>query len=177
MSNIDPLANLIDYVNTVKPYHTKIYEVLLQYKYNEPVNVSLKESYQILTTITTPEANKWLICDGVGWDASPYNMGLWDYPYQCDSVNPSKVFATISENLQLYVDMFPPTDLAFGYVQDHVGDIGWDKTRWDWTQWDPISTESWVQISKEPSAMETSPNATEEPVGATITESLTIQVI
>jgi hypothetical protein len=174
MSNRDPLVNLIDYVNTVKPYHTKIYEVLLQYVYDEPVAVSIKESYQIYTTLTTPEANKWIICDGVGWDTTPYGVGLWDYPYQCSSVNPSKVYATVTEKLQTFIDMFPIEERIFGYVQDRVGNLGWDTTRWDWTGWDSNNIEPLIEVTV---TKDVSPNASEEPVGATITESLTIQII
>lgn len=45
MSDItDPIDGLIQYVNEIKPYHSKIIEVLTEYVYEEDINVTLSES-------------------------------------------------------------------------------------------------------------------------------------
>src|SRR5271154_6372314 len=38
---IDPIQGLIDYVNDIKPYHTKIFETLVEYVYTDYVNVNI----------------------------------------------------------------------------------------------------------------------------------------
>lgn len=44
MNNIDdPIDGLIRYVNEIKPYHSKIIEVLTEYVYDEAINISLSE--------------------------------------------------------------------------------------------------------------------------------------
>lgn len=57
---LDPVQGFIDYVNDVKPYHTKIIDVLIEYVYTERVNVSFEEAtewdivfeYPAIPTIT-----------------------------------------------------------------------------------------------------------------------------
>lgn len=167
MSN-DPLASLLDYVGTVKPYHTKIYEVLLEYVYTEPVRTTVTESYHIYTTLMSAESNNWIICPGVGWDTAPFGVGLYDYPLTCNELSPSRIQTTVLEHIKIDVTMYP-NELAFTYVQDHTGPVGYDTTRWDHTGWDSMKVENWLQVEDA--------RGTEEPVGTTITESLTIQII
>lgn len=169
MSKLDPLASLIDYVNTVKPYHSKIYEILLQYVHKENVGVSVAESYQIHTTVVNPESDVNVVCPGVGWDTQPWDIGMYDFPLICnDTSSPSGIRTSVTESMQIDV-LNNLGDLAFTYVEDHTQPIGWDMVGWDHTTWDGPTVDNWVVIEEG--------SATTDPVGATITESLTIQVI
>lgn len=184
MINLDPLASLIDYVVTVKPYHTKIYEVLLTYIYKEPIVTTVTEQYHISTKVVNPESDSRIVCPGVGWDTGPFDWnsstspecdadlncgtGRWDYPLVCNDNSPNGIRAWVFDQLKIEITAYVE-DLAFTYVQDHTQPIGWDMTRWDHTQWDAASVENWLEVSESTS--------THEPVGATISESLVIQVI
>ena len=44
LSTIDPAEGLIQYVQTVKPYHTKVLEVLVEYVYTENLAVTIDDS-------------------------------------------------------------------------------------------------------------------------------------
>jgi len=100
MSNIDAIDRLIDFTNTVKPYHTKIVEILTNYTYEEPVSSSITD---ILLIIPEPCA-----CDpnalyaNVGWDTQPW--GLYDWV----------VLDTVDER----------GNFMYGVVDD-VGNIEW----------------------------------------------------
>lgn len=43
LKSIDPIQGLVDYVTDIKPYHTKIFEVLFEYVYTDNVDVSMTE--------------------------------------------------------------------------------------------------------------------------------------
>jgi len=40
---LDPVAGLIAYVEDIKPYHTKIIEILIEYVYNDDVHITIRE--------------------------------------------------------------------------------------------------------------------------------------
>lgn len=44
ITSIDPIQALIDYVNDIKPYHSKIVETNVEYVYTEPANTTMLES-------------------------------------------------------------------------------------------------------------------------------------
>jgi len=44
---VDPLKSLIDYINVVKPYHSKIYEVSVNYTYEEAIEARIFETFEI----------------------------------------------------------------------------------------------------------------------------------
>jgi hypothetical protein len=41
---LDPIQGLIDYVEDIKPYHTKIIEVMIEYVYDDKTNGTVRES-------------------------------------------------------------------------------------------------------------------------------------
>lgn len=41
LKNIDPIQGLVSYVQDIKPYHSKIFEVLVEYVYQDLVNVTI----------------------------------------------------------------------------------------------------------------------------------------
>lgn len=51
---IDPTEGLVDYVQSVKPYHTKIMEVLVEYIYKEEVNAKVGERWKWCMDFTRP---------------------------------------------------------------------------------------------------------------------------
>lgn len=62
----DATAGLIEYVNTIKPYHTKIMEVLAEYVFTEPVDVTILET---LCWDITMDSNR--LCDSVDSESNP----------------------------------------------------------------------------------------------------------
>lgn len=44
--SIDPIQGLVDYVHEIKPYHTKVFEVLFEYVYQDNVNTTVKDVLQ-----------------------------------------------------------------------------------------------------------------------------------
>ena len=43
----DPVQGLVDYVLDIKPYHTKIVEVLIEYIHTDPINVTIAEDFKL----------------------------------------------------------------------------------------------------------------------------------
>ena len=71
---LDPVQGLVDYVLDIKPYHTKIVEVLIEYVYNEFVDVTILEDMQTKIDIDFPKLPNTLLplhCDG-GYSTRPY---------------------------------------------------------------------------------------------------------
>lgn len=68
---MDSIDRLIDYTQSIKPYHTKIYEVLTNYTYSEDVITSMTDS---LTSAPVPcECDPNYIHPGYGWDTQPWS--------------------------------------------------------------------------------------------------------
>lgn len=145
MSNRDPLASLIEYVNEVKPYHTKVYEVILEYVHTEPVKASVKEKYHISVLMTDPDANDWLVTEGRGWDTGPFDMdqlqplvdvdgrgarnwGRWDYDDAFTTSSPSRILTSVQDSLRLMIQA-AHDDVVDTIVNKHP--IGWDMAPWD----------------------------------------------
>lgn len=177
MSNRDPLASLVEYVGTVKPYHTKIYEVILNYTYKEPIVAKVGEKYNISVLLTTPEANKWFVSEGVGWDTGPFDMdqnnptiggvnwGNWDYPQLSGMISPSRISTSVTDELTMSIaETFG--DQAHAYVDLHSD--GWDTLPWDSYGFEAPPNPRMVVEQQDDDS---------DPVGATVTESLVIQVI
>lgn len=72
---LDPVQGLVDFVLDIKPYHTKIVEVLIEYVYNEFVDVTILDSMHTQIDLYYPKlpANQLmpLSCDG-GFSTRPY---------------------------------------------------------------------------------------------------------
>lgn len=67
---MDSIDRLIDYTQSIKPYHTKIYEVLTNYTYAEEIITSMTDS---LTSASVPcECPPNYIQPGYGWDTQPW---------------------------------------------------------------------------------------------------------
>lgn len=68
---IDPTQGLVDYVQAVKPYHTKILDVLVEYVYTEKIDATVKDSWSWTMTFTRPDIGVEYSCGyGYRWDPS-----------------------------------------------------------------------------------------------------------
>ena len=45
LSKVDAAEGFVEYTNTVKPYHSKILDVLIEYVYSEDIKVKVTESW------------------------------------------------------------------------------------------------------------------------------------
>lgn len=76
ISTLDPVQGLVDYCLDVKPYHTKIVEILIEYIYSDTVNVSIEDILKLDICMAYPfsstscgssdPANDILYCSGFG---------------------------------------------------------------------------------------------------------------
>lgn len=46
IKQLDPIQGLIDYVNDIKPYHSKVIEVMIEYVYDDVVNMRVDDAIQ-----------------------------------------------------------------------------------------------------------------------------------
>lgn len=108
MSKMDSIDRLIDYTQSIKPYHTKIYEVLTNYTYNENIDTSITETF---LTIPVPcECDPNHITAGIGWDTQPFG--------QFESVLLDTL--DIRGNL-MYGVVDRPDNITWGYPVDDPG--------------------------------------------------------
>jgi len=52
---IDPIQGLVDYVAEIKPYHTKVVEVLIEYVHADNIDVTIDEQLNFLLHTDAPE--------------------------------------------------------------------------------------------------------------------------
>lgn len=68
---IDPTEGLVQYASAVKPYHSKILDVLVEYIYSEKIDVTMKERWSWKMTFERPKVDVVHTCGyGLVWD--PY---------------------------------------------------------------------------------------------------------
>ena len=68
-TNINPTEGLVEYTKTVKPYHSKILEVNVDYVYTDAVNVTVNDNIKWGMSITLPYAELLRSCGwGIEWD-------------------------------------------------------------------------------------------------------------
>lgn len=66
---IEPTEGLVQYVNVVKPYHTKILDILVEHIFAEPVNVHIGERWSWIMEFTRPNVETTYNCGyGLVWD-------------------------------------------------------------------------------------------------------------
>lgn len=69
----DPVQGLVDYVLDIKPFHTKIVDVLIEYIYTDPLNVKITDELQIHIDM---DINRTAVYSDGGFDT--YSWGLMD---------------------------------------------------------------------------------------------------
>jgi len=73
IKGLDPVQGLVDYVNDIKPYHTKVIESLVEYVSQELVDVTLLENYLLdIEMEYLYDINK-LGCSDGGFGSLPYD--------------------------------------------------------------------------------------------------------
>lgn len=101
----DPVQGLIDYVQDVKPYHTKILEVWVEYIYGDEIHAAIKDEMKMQIDILFDRARKY--CD-YGWDMTVWGKMLADL--SIDEIVPGEFeygsgqVIKKSEAFQLYFD-------------------------------------------------------------------------
>lgn len=75
MSKIDPIKSLHDFVLDVKPYHTKVLDVFVDYRHDEPVNVGVTDSMNM--TVDIDQISTDFVCEVAGFEAEPFDSG-WE---------------------------------------------------------------------------------------------------
>ena len=54
MAILDPIQGLVDYVLEIKPYHTKIVEILIEYIQQEDIDVTIAETFDLCVAFGIP---------------------------------------------------------------------------------------------------------------------------
>jgi len=65
---LDPVQGLVDYVLEIKPYHTKIVEVLVEYIQTDPINVTVTEDIDLCINLGYPSIDSRYIFPIIGVD-------------------------------------------------------------------------------------------------------------
>jgi hypothetical protein len=87
---VDPTDGLVQYVQLVKPYHTKILDVLVEYIYTENVAVTMSERWTWNWDFINENRDTIREC-GWGW--------IWDAPYASESTPSTRIIsANAAEN-------------------------------------------------------------------------------
>ncbi len=80
LQKINPTEGLVSYVNAVKPYHTKVLDVLITYIYSDQLSGTMTESYSTAYEYTLQQRPTVMSC-GYGniWDSVSYtNSKVYD---------------------------------------------------------------------------------------------------
>jgi hypothetical protein len=71
-SNRDPVTGLVDFIKDIKPYHTKILDVLVEYVNQDAINVTMSENIEFVIDFLVD--NHSVINNETGWDTYPYGL-------------------------------------------------------------------------------------------------------
>lgn len=94
MSKPDSIDRLIDYTETIKPYRTKVVEVLTTYSHEDEVTVKIEDGLVAAEVPCEPDPNR--IHPGVGWDTQPWALYDWQ-PTNKEDERGNTVY-TVNEN-------------------------------------------------------------------------------
>lgn len=99
----DPIQGLLDYVKDIKPYHTKIAEILVEYFYNDNMDVVISDKAKVLAILRyhKPELE-------LGGDDSYCGLG---YGISWFGSNPEQVPVYSPDGMKTF-DEYPAVDLA-----------------------------------------------------------------
>lgn len=117
---VDPTEGFVQYTQSIKPYHTKILEVLIEYVYQEDIDVNVQERWNWVIDQTRPDVDVLTTCGfGVIWDAP---FALTDYP----SVKIVEAVGDTPIEVSFLTDPLNPTHVLVSYNPDQylisVGD-------------------------------------------------------
>lgn len=115
---VDPTEGFVQYTNAVKPYHTKILEVLTEYVYKEDIKVTITENWNWNVNLVRPDIPVVPTCGfGVVWD-SPYAVN--DYP----TVNIKQAVSDILFSAAVLTDIINPTHVVYANRESFVLNVG-----------------------------------------------------
>lgn len=100
---IDPVQSLVDFVLDIKPYHSKILEVLVEYIYTDSCLVTFSEEWEIDIKLETPQS--YIVCDE-GWAMYPW--GLLN-----DDSDPFVISGDPNSGYRAYQDLSSPTTVSY----------------------------------------------------------------
>ena len=117
--NRDPIEGLIQYVKDIKPYHTKLIDVIVTYTYDELINVLVEGVTNMVTTFDMDYSRD--PCQ-FGYDTDGYDTTAYDIPDFSYAINHSNAYSvdcllpgctkryktTISENIPTGTTMLLP---------------------------------------------------------------------
>lgn len=96
---IRPIDSFVKYFNEIKPYHTKILEVVEQYRFNEDMTVSMVDKLNFVETLeNTP------LCNGVGFGLDFDDDSGFDALSNCNLGNCNGGYGMLYNNSDLLVD-------------------------------------------------------------------------
>lgn len=112
----DPVQGLVDYVLDVKPFHTKILEVWVEYIYNDPIHATIKDEldWEIYIDFDRMNGCKY------GWDTSPWDQ-FWNVKSQDEIVTGNFTYrepqgTTPETYVNKTIPKFDAYRLFFGYL-------------------------------------------------------------
>lgn len=106
----DPVQGLIDYVQDVKPYHTKIVEVWVEYLYGDKIVASVSDKMSMSIDMTLDRSRNYCIH---GWDMTPWGKLLSDL--YIDEIVPGSITYAPGQS----VKRSEAYQLYFDYLCDH----------------------------------------------------------
>lgn len=110
---IDPTEGLLQYVQAIKPYHSKVLDVFVEYVYTEPCNISMKERLQLQVGLEEPVYPILYSC-GFGLVWSPYSDATPAQLAQATIVSSQAPVSLLMNSNSFLVSMAPQT--AFNIV-------------------------------------------------------------
>lgn len=117
MTTLDPVQGLVDYVLDVKPYHTKIMEVLVEYIHSDPINVTITDSIRMNIDLAYP----------VSLDSESLNP-CTGFGEIYDSREPKPIIVGVNQGLKQFSVVGDYTDIFLsGYlfsVENSAGNNG-----------------------------------------------------
>jgi hypothetical protein len=87
----DPIEGLVQYVNDIKPYHTKLIDVVVTYTYEERINVTILDN--LFTTVTFNMDYSREPCF-FGYDTDSYDYTAYNIPDYGYAINHANTYNT-----------------------------------------------------------------------------------
>ena len=116
-----PIDSFIQYFLDIKPYHTKILEVVEQYKFRDDLNVTINETLTFL--------EKWAndpLCKGVGYGLDFDDESGFDSLSNCDLFECVGGYGIIFDNSDVLVDSPLVDAYDTGFVDEELGTFNVD---------------------------------------------------
>ncbi|MGZ8924396.1 MAG: hypothetical protein ACXW2E_00800 [Nitrososphaeraceae archaeon] len=108
----DPTEGFIDYIQSIKPYHTKVLESLVEYFYKESLLVTVAENWNVSISTSRPDIETLTSCGfGTVWDSQTVAE---NYPL----VRIIQAVGDIRVELKFLEDISNPSNILISYNPD-----------------------------------------------------------